>query len=270
MRPFISIFALTLLAQPVIAGETPWQEVAPGVTLRLISTGQIRPGGKMLLGLEIDMPADTKTYWRVPGETGLPTELDFSASAAVIDHQILWPYPTLETKDGYADYVYYGPTVLPIEVTLAPGATHADMAAVLGICSEICVPAQARFSLPLTDATPDRGNGLRLRQAMAMAPIDWDRDPQPIGDIVYDTLTGMLEVPVSDPTLDPRSLIAATASGLPLFGVPQDSAEPNIVLIPVLGRDGEAELGHQPVELTFLTSMGAFEIDRPVAVTSSN
>ncbi|UXN73700.1 hypothetical protein N8D56_23620 [Devosia sp. A8/3-2] len=51
--------ALALLAAtltPALAGETPWQEVAPGVKLRLISSGLIKPDGKTLLGLEIFMP----------------------------------------------------------------------------------------------------------------------------------------------------------------------------------------------------------------------
>ena len=271
MRQFALACALALILQPALAGETPWQEVAPGVHLRMISTGDIRANGKMLVGLEIDMPANTKTYWRVPGETGLPTELDFSASPAVIDHQILWPYPTLDTTGGYADYVYYGPTVLPIELTLSPGATEADMSAVLGICSEICVPARAQFSLPLVDASPDRVNGLRLRQAMAMAPIDWDRAVEPIGDVAYDADTGMLEVPINDATaLDPGSLIAATESGLPLFGAPQKSPETNLVLIPVLGQVDDDDLVDQSVELTFMTQMGAFEIERSVSVAPTD
>ena len=270
MRPILLAVALALFAQPAFAGATAWQEVAPGVRLRLISTGQIKPDGKTLLGLEIDMPAGTKTYWRVPGETGLPTELDFTASPAVLDHEILWPYPTLDTSNGYADYVYYGPTVLPIVVTLAPHATEADLTAVLGICSDICMPAQVRFSLPLAEAKPDMANGLRLRQALALAPIDWDHAVSPIGDVVYDAASGMLEVPLSDPELDPASLIAATESGLPLFGAPQKSPEPNLVLIPVLGQVDETDLADQPVELTFMTDLGAFEIDRAVTVTPTD
>jgi len=262
--------ALMIVVQPVFAGETPWQEVAPGVKLRLISTGQIKPGGETLLGLEIDMPANTKTYWRVPGETGLPTELDFGAAGQVHDHQILWPYPTLDMTGGYLDYVYYGPTVLPIDVTLAPDATHIDLSAILGVCSEICIPAQAQFSLPLDDNTPDRANGLRLRQALAMAPIDWDDFAEPIGNVVFDARTNMLEVPISDATLDPSSLIATTTSGLPLFGAPQKSPEPNLMLIPVLGGDGQADLGDQWVELTFMTDMGAFEVVRSVAIEPVN
>ena len=270
MRQIRFALALALLAQPALAGETAWQEVAPDVRIRMISTGQVKPDGTTLLGLEIDMPAGTKTYWRVPGETGLPTELDFSASPAVIGHDILWPYPTLDISIGYADYVYYGPTVLPVAVTLAADAAQIDLTAVLGICSDICVPAQVQFSLALTETAPDAANGLRLRQAMALAPIDWSHADSPIGSVVYDTRSGMLEVPLSNPALDPASLIAATDSGLPLFGAPQKSPEPDLVLIPVLGQVDSAALAHQPVEFTFMTDEGAFAIDSPVTVIASD
>src|SRR4051794_13151584 len=105
---------LAFIAVPVQAGETAWQEVAPGVNLRLISSGQIKPDGTTLVGLELDMPETNKTYWRVPGETGLPTELDFSGSTGVHGHKILWPYPTRHETADYLDYVYFGPVVLPV------------------------------------------------------------------------------------------------------------------------------------------------------------
>ena len=247
MRPdFLTIF-LALLATPAMAGETSWQEVAPGVKLRLISTGQVKADGTTLLGLEIDMPETSKTYWRVPGDTGLPTELDFTGSLGVVDHQVLWPYPTrVESKD-HVDYVYFGPTLLPIELTLEPGSAHAELAVILGVCSDICVPAQARFSLPLAEAVPDRANGLRIRQALAMSPIQWEGDPQPIGNVEFDASAGVLAVRVGDPDVDPASLIAATASGEPLFGTPQKSPEPHLVLIPVLGKSDEIDLASRDV-----------------------
>jgi DsbC/DsbD-like thiol-disulfide interchange protein len=269
MRVTPLLLALLLFAPPAMAGETAWQEVAPGVKLRLISTGQVKANGTTLLGLEIDMPEATKTYWRVPGDTGLPTELDFSASTGVLEHQILWPYPTRHEGADYLDYAYFGPTLLPVELTLSPGATQVELTAVLGVCSDICVPAQASFSLPL-DGVPDRPNGLRIRQALALWPMPWEGDPQPIGNVEYDAATGMLQVHVGDPDLDPASLIAATASGIPLFGTPQKSPEPNLVLIPVLDQDEEIDLESQDVQLTFMTGMGAFEVSRPVRALRAN
>lgn len=258
---------LMLTATPALSGETPWQEVAPGVKLRLISTGQIRANGKALVGLEIDMPETTKTYWRVPGETGLPTEIDVAGSVGVTGHQVLWPYPTRDQTEDYLDYVYYGPTVLPIEVSLDAANPQLKLAAILGVCSEICIPAQASFSLSLRDAEPDRPNGLRIRQALATSPIPWQGDPQPVGNVEYLVDEAMLAVHVGDPDLDPTSLIAATPDGDPLFGAPQKSQEPNLVLIPVLTKGDPIDLTGQDVQLTFMTGMGAFEVTRTVSVS---
>lgn len=265
-----SLFALALivflpLAAPVVAAETPWQEVAPDVRMRLISTGQVKAAtGKTLIGLEIDMPEATRTYWRVPGETGLPTELDFSGSHGVASHEILWPYPTLEETTDYIDYVYFGPTVLPIEVTLGPGDTSIELEAVLGVCSEICVPAQAQFSMHLPPGEPDRVNGLRIRQALALVPMSWEDGPHPIGNVRYLPGAQMLEVHIGDDDIDPASLIVATQSGDPLFGAPQIGPDANLVLIPVLGTGEETDLVGRQVQLTFMTGMGAFEVSRPV------
>jgi DsbC/DsbD-like thiol-disulfide interchange protein len=258
--------SLALVSAPARAAETAWQEVAPGVKLRLISTGQIKLDGTTLVGLEIDMPETNKTYWRVPGDTGLLTELDFAGSTGVLGHQILWPYPVRHETADYLDYAYFGPTILPVELTVEPGAPHVELSAMLGVCSDVCVPAQARFSLSLGDAEPDRPNGLRIRQALATTPMEWQGDPQPIGNVELWGEAGMLAVRIGDPDLDPASLIAATDSGEPLFGTPQKSPEPNLVLIPILGKDDKFALENQSVRLTFLTGMGAFELERTVKV----
>ncbi len=270
MRLILAALSLVLLAAPAHAGETAWQEVAPGVKLRLISTGQIKANGTTLVGLEIDMPETNKTYWRVPGDTGLLTELDFAGSIGVLSHQILWPYPVRHQTAEYLDYAYFGPTILPVELTVEPGSPQVELSAMLGVCSEVCVPAQARFSLSLADAEPDRPNGLRIRQALATTPLDWQGDPQPIGNVELRAEDGMLAVHVGDKELDPASLIAATDSGEPLFGAPQKSPEPNLVLIPILGKADEWGLENQAVRLTFLTGMGAFEVKRTVKVPAAD
>ena len=66
--PLLAAIALLLPVSTAFAGETPWQEVVPGVQLRLVSTGVVKPDGKTLFGLEIEMPDNTKTYWRVPAK----------------------------------------------------------------------------------------------------------------------------------------------------------------------------------------------------------
>lgn len=266
MRLALIAASLALFAASAHAGETAWQEVAPGVKLRLISTGQIKPDGTTLVGLELDMPASSKTYWRIPGETGLPTELDFAGSTGVRAHRIFWPYPTRHETGDYLDYVYFGPTVLPVQLSVEPGSPRVELDAILGVCSDICVPAQAHFTLDLADAAPDRPNGLRIRQALAEVPMEWQSGPEAIGTVELLRDAAMLAVEVKDAELDPASLIAATDTGEPLFGTPQKSPEPNLVLIPILGKADELDLENRAVQLTFLTEMGAFEVKRTVKV----
>ena len=264
----IAIAALAVLAgASAQAGETPWQEVAPGVSIRMISAGTLSADGKAMLALEIDMPETTKTYWRVPGETGLPISLDASASTGVSAHRLLWPYPQRETKSGKLDYVYYGPTILPLEVTGSADATL-DLKATLGICSEICIPAQVNLSLPLTDDAPDSPNQLRIRQALAEVPIDWTEGADPVGSVEAMADGKAVSVEVDAALLDPDSVIVATNGDGLVCGAPQKSPQSNLVVLPILGKSDNSALDGLDVEVTFMTDMGAYVVNRAVEAGS--
>ncbi|QQR38154.1 protein-disulfide reductase DsbD domain-containing protein [Devosia rhizoryzae] len=259
--PVLAIAVLALVA-PAGAAETPWQEVAPGVAMRLISTGEINEGGETLVALELDMPEDTKTYWRVPGETGLPLDLDFTASTGIGSHRVLWPYPLREDKNGYLDYVYYGHTVLPLAIDVTDPAARLNIAVTLGVCSDICIPAQAQFALSILDKKPDRPSALRIRQALAEVPLAWDGSGEPVGDV--EMVGEQLAVEVAPDLLDSQSLIAATDNGETLFGAPQKSPQADLVLLPILGKTDNSALDGMDVELTFMTDRGAYMVSRSI------
>jgi DsbC/DsbD-like thiol-disulfide interchange protein len=265
----IAIAALAVLAGAnARAGETPWQEVAPGVSIRMISTGTFSADDKAMLALEIDMPETTKTYWRIPGQTGLPISLDVSASSGISAHRILWPYPQRETKSGKLDYVYYGPTILPLEVTGSADATL-DLKATLGICSEICIPAQVHLSLPLTDSAPDSPNQLRIRQALAEVPIGWTQGADPVGTVEAMADGKAVSVEVDAALLDPDSVIVATDGDGLVFGAPQKSPQSNLVVLPILGKSDNSALDGLDVEVTFMTDTGAYVVNRAVEAGTS-
>lgn len=262
--PILAAIALLLPVSTAFAGETPWQEVVPGVQLRLVSTGVVKPDGKTLFGLEIEMPDNTKTYWRVPGETGFPTELNFDGSTGVKSADIIWPHPIQDVSSGYVDFAYFGNTLLPIEIATDDPKGTVSVSTLIGICSDICLPAQASFTLALADAAPDRVNGLRIKQALAAAPIPWTEGPDPIGAIDYRPGEDMLAVTINDDTLDLSTLIVATESGMPLFGVPQKSPQPGLVLLPILAKSENSALDGATVQVSFMTGMGAFELSRTI------
>jgi DsbC/DsbD-like thiol-disulfide interchange protein len=257
------------LSPPAIAGETAWQEVAPGAKARVISSDTLRSDGTTTIGLELDMPTTLNTYWRIPGETGIPTQFDLSGSSGVLGHEVIWPVPLVETKAGYVDFVYRGPTVLPVDLKIDGGSALLRADIVMGICSDICVPVKASFTLPLDFASPDRAQGLRLAQAIALAPIPWKDPRDPIAWVGYDAAEDALAVRVSTPEVDPLSLIAETEDGGQLFGVPQKSPDGKLVLLPLLGGEGSRDVEGTPVRLTFMTEMGPFSVERRISSAGS-
>lgn len=260
----LATIASLLLVSAPLAGETDWQEVVPGVKLRLVSSGMVKPDGSTLLGLEIEMPDDTKTYWRVPGETGFPAELDFSGSKGVKSAAIVWPHPQLDVSSGYVDFAYFGNTLLPVEVATDDPAGTVVVSALLGICSDICLPAQASFTLGLSDTEPDRPNGLRIKQALAEAPIAWNEGKDPIGAVEYRPEEKALAVWLDEQIVDVSTLIVATETGAPLFGVPQKSPQDGLVLLPILGKTENSDLRGADVQVSFMTGMGAFALSRTI------
>lgn len=251
-------------AGPAAAATTPWQDVAPGARLRLISSDIRSADGTTQVGLELDMPQGYRTYWRLPGETGIPTRLDLAGSLGVAEPVIEWPYPSQEIARGYLDYVYRGSTVLPVVLRVTGNAPVLRAAVTMGVCSQVCVPVRAEFALPLSFAAPDTAQDIRLRQAAALAPIAWNRARPAFAAVVYDATRRALRLSGVDPAVDPASVIASTGDPTVIFDAPQKSPD-GAILLPLRARDGGTEWTASPVALTFLTTMGSFEVSRRVS-----
>lgn len=264
MRIFF-VFMLGLCPSlPLAAAETPWQDLASNARARLISTDQLSPQGTTMAALQVEMPASVKTYWRVPGETGIPTEIAVSGSAGDAV-RTFFPYPQIDSRDGFLDFVYYGPITVPFEIPVGDAASI-SLTVTMGICSDICVPAKAEFTLPLHFAQADRANGLRIRQALATTPLAWESEPSPIGPVKWSAAEGGLLVPIDPQVVDAASLIGTLEGGAPLLGAPQKSLEPDLILLPLLGNNEALASPPEKVTLTFMTAAGPYEIENvPVA-----
>jgi DsbC/DsbD-like thiol-disulfide interchange protein len=262
MLKLLAIVVVTFAASPALAGATAWQDIAPGVRARLISNDTVT-NGMTLAGFELDMPQTTKTYWRVPGEAGIPTQFDFTGSVGLGDPAVGWPYPEIDRSQGYLDYVYHGHVVLPIELTAVGDAATLNAAITLGVCSDVCVPAQAKFSLPLSFAQPDAGQSIRLSQAEAQAPIAWDRPGDPVG-VVTATADG-ISVVNPDPAIEQETLIADVGDPAILFETPQKSPDGTLWTLKLLGGAAGKGLEGRPVQLTFMTASGPYAVSRQIA-----
>ena len=99
MRAAAGLAALLVgaYALPVRAGDSsPWQRDAHSA-VRLLAGS--RSGGVLLGGIAFQMQPGWKTYWRTPGDSGVPPRFDFSKSDNVEAVTVLWPAP-MKFDDG--------------------------------------------------------------------------------------------------------------------------------------------------------------------------
>ncbi|MBN13849.1 MAG: hypothetical protein CMJ15_01295 [Pelagibacterium sp.] len=262
MKSVIAIFAALSIAVPCLASETEWVEVAQDVSVRLVSSDTLGDDGTVWMGLEIDMPADTKTYWRVPGETGLPLVIETAGSRHIQGVEIAWPYPKREVAEGYLDHAFYGHVLFPLAVAVDGDAPILVADITMGVCSDICVPANLSLEIaPPLDA-PDGPNDFRIRQALAAVPLPLDGEGI-LGAARFDMKAEAMIVDLLDPGFDYTSMIAHIADSNLVFGEPE-IVEPGRLSFALLGRAGPETLRDASAHFTFDSQDGPFEIIRPL------
>lgn len=109
------------------------------------------PDGVIRAILDVDLLPGWKTYWRDPGDAGIPPSIRFEGSANIGQSQLAFPAPE-RIDDGYSVWAgYTDPVAFPLTLTQdRAGATSVLEAQVfLGICKTICIPLQSDFSLTL-------------------------------------------------------------------------------------------------------------------------
>src|SRR5215471_14850648 len=145
-----ALFVPTALAQDA----SPW-DGEPHGSSRLIAGAALNTGDKKIVraGIEIRLDTGWKTYWRYPGDSGVPPTLDFAGSDNVKSVTVLWPAP-MRFADGAGGHSigYHGDVVLPLRVLAEDAAKPAALHLKLGyaVCSNLCVPVEAELDLTLS------------------------------------------------------------------------------------------------------------------------
>lgn len=145
-----------LISQPagVTADAAGWAEVH-GSKMRLVG-GQSGPGAiHYYAGLEISLADGWKTYWRMPGDSGVPPTFDWNGSRNLESANVLYPAPSRMPEAGGEAVGYKGAVTFPIAVTAKDPRAPVSLrlAIEFGICREICIPAMLNLSLELAPGT---------------------------------------------------------------------------------------------------------------------
>jgi thiol:disulfide interchange protein/DsbC/DsbD-like thiol-disulfide interchange protein len=135
----------------------------------------IAPGKPVQLGLAITHQPKWHTYWKNPGDSGLPTQLAWQLPAGATAGEIDWPTPHKLPVGPLMNFGYEGQLLLPVAVTVASDAgdtLEVKLRADWLVCKDVCIPEGGDFVLKLPTRAATVGHAALFDAARAAQPID--------------------------------------------------------------------------------------------------
>lgn len=160
----VAFVLLPALARAADSYATDWAKAAK-------SEARLVAGGARLAGLEIALAPGAITYWRDPGDSGLPPTFDFSGSDNIAGVEPAFPAPKrIREDDGGEAFGYDGKVVIALRVELKDPSKPATLAldAKYAVCEKVCLPAEARLTLTLPAGSSPYAS--LVESALAAAP----------------------------------------------------------------------------------------------------
>src|SRR6516162_8246247 len=209
-----SAFAIDARAQDA----SPWQRDSHSA-VRLLAGS--RSGAVLLGGIAFQLQPGWKTYWRTPGDSGVPPRFDFSKSDNVEAVTVLWPAPT-RFDDGASGYSvgYHDQVVLPLRIVAKtvdkPVTLRADIN--YAVCEKLCIPVEASVELGFNSVASTEDSALFAALDTVPKPANvGDPNPLTIRDVKRQ---GKAEVLVDVVTPDARAVNLFVEGPTPDWGLP--------------------------------------------------
>ena len=163
-------------ALPVSAAQSSTAQTPTTKATLVFAQDGIAPGAKTVSGaLVLELEPGWKTYWRSPGEVGIPPQFDWQGSENIKEARHLWPSPDRFTAFGIENFGYETRVVFPIEFTLDTPGEPARIALNLDllVCSDVCIPEKLSLNhdLPLGSAL-DPTSAEVISAALATIPSE--------------------------------------------------------------------------------------------------
>ena len=210
----LSLFAPSARAQDA----SPWQEDAHSA-VRLLAGS--RSGAVLLGGIALQLKPGWHTYWRTPGDSGVPPRFDFSKSDNVEAVTVLWPAPKkFDDGAGGTSLGYVDQVVLPLRIvaknTEKPVTLRAEVN--YAVCEKLCIPVQANLELSFTSVASTEDSALFAALDTVPKPANvGDPNPLTIRDVKRE---GRSEVLVDVVSPDNRPINLFVEGPTPDWGLP--------------------------------------------------
>lgn len=165
----ILMTAVLPLSHPARAEMSAWAENEGG-RMRLIALPP-DASGNIRAGLQIEPKPGWITYWREPGNSGIPPHVSFTTEGISLD-RMSYPTPKHIVDEKVDEVAYDAPVTFPLQLTAKdPAVRELKANAFIGICKDICIPFQAELSLTFGPPAQSRpAEEAILRDADAALP----------------------------------------------------------------------------------------------------
>ena len=234
-------------------------EVPQPFKVTLLSGGQ--DGGLWQAGVLVELKPGWKTYWRVPGDTGIPPQFDWNGSENSDAVEVGYPVPSRFNDAGGESIGYHDLVLFPLSVKprKVDEAVRLRLNLFFAVCKEICIPARAKAELLLNSST--------------INPLltDWQRRvPRIVAMGETPVVTAVrIEMPENKPMLVLKLTGAANdifveSETTAYFGKPQFDISPGEAWLPISNVNNAGKLRGLPLRLTL--SLGDSAIEQKLVV----
>jgi DsbC/DsbD-like thiol-disulfide interchange protein len=163
-----------MLSAPARAADesaSAWAEDSRSA-VRLIAGTNKTGGSHLRAGIEIKLQPGWKTYWRYPGDSGVPPRFDFSGSDNLKYVKVLYPAPHLFADDAGNSLGYKDSVIFPLQITAQqPGKpVRLRLNLEYAACEKLCIPAEGRAELILGDGDSALDGALTAAEARVPMP----------------------------------------------------------------------------------------------------
>lgn len=135
--------------------------------VRLVAGAATERNAPLRAGLEIRLKPGWHTYWRYPGDAGVPPRIDFKGSRNLKSATVAWPAPQTIVEGGLVAIGYTSDVILPLAIVPQNRAEPVRLRVELdyAICEKLCVPARATVELALGGARSSQDGAISAAQA---------------------------------------------------------------------------------------------------------
>jgi DsbC/DsbD-like thiol-disulfide interchange protein len=247
----------------IVLALTPTAALAQdGMVAARVLPGWTTDRGTLMAAVAFDLSPGWKTYWRAPGEAGIPPLFDWSASENLGQVALHWPTPQVFMTSGMRSIGYHDQLILPVEITPAVAGAPVTLTATIdmGICRDICVPVQLTVSAPV----PQPG---AMDGAIAAALADRPRVADGVGarcDLVPGPDSLSIVATLGLPSLggDEVAVIEPNAPGLWVGDAWSDRQGDTLVAEAEVLTEGDAApaIQRSDIRITVIGASGAVEL----------